>query len=166
MANNATFFFPASFAIADSCFCIVSFDHFNHLLSIHCGASSALIIPSSDKRESLSDAFNNLDGVIKPELISDFGILSVISFLAFDIPAHTIGNAHHTNPPVTASHTLVLHLSAIPIPTDCSAPSQAPARTFAHNPAHSPSNPVGQGTASIAPAHPITLPVLTQVLYA
>jgi len=118
LANNATFFFPASFAIADNCFCIVSFDHFNHLSSIHCGASSAFTIPSSERRDSLSEAFNSLDGVISPELISDFGILSVISFFTFHNPAHTIGNHPHTNHPVIASHTLVVHLSAIHIPTD------------------------------------------------
>ena len=93
--------------------------------------------------------------------------MSVISFLAFEIPAHTIGSHHHTNPPVIADFTiLVSHLSAISIQTDCNAPSQAPARTFAHRPAPCQSNPVGQGTASIAPAPPITFPVVTPALYA
>ena len=166
LANNATFFFPASFAIADNCFCIVSFDHFNHLSSIHCGASSAFIIPSSESLESRSEAFSNLEGVISPELMSDFGILSVISFFTFHNPAHTIGSAQPTSPPVTASETLVFHLSAIPIPTDCNAPSPAPARTLLPSPAPFQSNPVGQGTASIAPAPPIIFPVVTHALYA
>lgn len=123
-------------------------------------------MPSSDRRESLSEAFNSLEGVISPELIRDLGILSVISFFTFQIPAPTIGNAHHTNQPTAADFRLVCHFSAMSIPALCNAPSPAPASTFAQSPAPCQSNPVGQGAASIAPAPPITFPVVTQALYA
>lgn len=128
-ANNAFFCKPLFFIISVSCVWSFSLFQLRFLLSIHCGAASISITPSSDNLESLSDAFFNAEGVTSPEDTNDFGNLSVTQLdnLLYAEPIAGIP-AHKTHPAIAHAHSF--HCDATSKVPHCKAHSKAPRPTF------------------------------------